>query len=93
MANEYGWAKRAILDDVYLDEAYHYLELIRKRNNLKYRILLRIVENPHTDKPSELWDLLRREAGTESTKDDKLDSDGMELLKMKMSGNPRIIVK
>lgn len=54
---------------------------------------LAIAQNPHAKNPQELWDLLSKDTPTEKKESDTLDIGGMELLKAKMSENPRIIVK
>lgn len=69
------------------------MQLIKQRKNLEYRMLLAIVQNPHAEKPQALWDELNKQNTHTSRENDKLDTKGMELLKLKMGANPRIAIK
>jgi hypothetical protein len=53
---------------------------------------LAITQNPHTKDPKHLWELIEQEEGVE-LKPEEFDHVGFELLKMKMSENPRFVVK
>lgn len=68
-----------------------YLRLIKKRKNQEYRVLLAIVQNPHTEKPSELWQLLKDE--DEAAVPETLDKAGFEIFKAKLKGNEKFIIK
>lgn len=91
MSSEYGWSKSAILEETYLDEALILLGLIRNRRNSQYKILLAISENPHREKPEALWNALNGETREDSSTE--LDKNGLEFLKLKMSDNPRMLIK
>lgn len=54
---------------------------------------LAIAQNPHAKNPQELWDLLNKQDTKDNIESATLDVGGMELLKARMSENPRIIVK
>lgn len=92
MASEYGWAKRAILDDVYIDELPYLLKEISRRHIRDYKMQLAIIQNPHTKDPKHLWRVLQQ-SEPRTLSEAKFDASGFERLKMEMSKNPRIIVK
>ena len=78
---------------MYFDEAYRYLQIIKQRKNTDYKVQLAIAQNPHSQKPQDLWDILNKEDTITTKENDTLDTQGMELLKMKMRENPRIMIK
>jgi len=54
---------------------------------------LAIVQNPHAKNPKELWDALNAYDRTNNPENDTLDKAGFLLLKDKLRGNPRIMIK
>ena len=92
MASEYGWAKDDILDKCYLDEAWGYMRLMKRRKLSHYKMLLAI---QHAEKPKEIFDMLDAESKTvkSEVEDDKLDKAAFEAFANKMRGNPKMIVK
>jgi hypothetical protein len=54
---------------------------------------LAIVQNPHVQNPRELWDVLKSYERVYNPQDDELDKAGFALLKDRLRGNPRIMVK
>lgn len=66
---------------------------IKSRKNIEYKMQLAIAQNPHAKNPQELWDLLNKQDTKDNIESATLDVGGMELLKARMSENPRIIVK
>lgn len=95
MASEYGWAKSEILDDTYLDEAWDYICLIRRRAISEYKMQIGIYHG----KPEESIKLLDEEANKVEIKEksaletETLDKTGFAALKSAMSNNPRIQIK
>lgn len=61
LASNYHWAKREILDDVYLDEAIEYLDMIKRRKVQEDLMQLAIISNPHTKEPKALHKFLADE--------------------------------
>lgn len=92
LASEYGWAKNAILNDVYLDELNYLLREINRRHIRDYKMQLAIVQNPHTKDPKNLWRILQQSEPRDQ-KPPVFDSFAFERLKMEMGKSPRIIVK
>lgn len=91
LASEYGWAKDAITQGVYLDELYFLIDQINKRKISEYKMQLAIAQNPHVKDPKALWEILNRQ--TRKLPSSKLDVSGMELLKSKLRQSPSIDVK
>lgn len=85
MASEYGWAKRDIYENVYLDEAHTYLRLIRQRRNENYKTLLAITQSPHTKEPNKIWGIF-----DENEEKEQSPAEGVARLKAAMRSNPRI---
>lgn len=82
LASEYGWTKDDILENTFPDELLVYAELIRKRKNSHYLMLMNVVSAPHADEDTrnELIDMLQeRDREAES-----LDKAGMMALVQKM---------
>jgi hypothetical protein len=92
LASEYGWAKSAILNDVYIDELPPLLRQISGRHIRDYKMQLAIIQNPHTKDPKHLWRILQQSEPRKPT-EDVFDASGFERLKAQMSQSPRIIVK
>lgn len=101
LAKEYGWAKEEIWENVYLDEAYTYAEIIKERSKaeakkriIELKLLLQII---HTDKPKEVLEELDSQMKaidpTEEPKIPEFDPVGFEALKNAMRNNPRMIIK
>lgn len=94
MAHEYGWAKDQILERVYLDELYKLIEQARIRKVREWKMQLAIASNPHVKDPKNLYRLLDAEERRDRKPTPAIfDNQGFELLKQRMSDNPRIIVK
>lgn len=84
LAYEYGWAKKEILENVYLDELVVLTKLINTRKIQAYKTQLAIAQNPHVKNPRELWDLLdrqERQIDGRSIIDDEFDAVGFEAFK------------
>jgi hypothetical protein len=92
LASEYGWAMNYIYDQLYFDEVYSLVDAIKKRRNGNYRMLLAIVQSPHTKDPQLMWKALEADAEL-GYEDEELDTAGFERLKLITSQNPRIAVK
>jgi hypothetical protein len=61
LAKEYGWSKRQILEEMYIDEIEFYLKRI-KRDQLNERMTdLAIVHNPNAKDPNKLITSLRNQ--------------------------------
>lgn len=58
LASNYHWAKSEILDNVYLDEAIEYLDMIKRRKLQNDIMQLAIISNPHTKEPKTLHNYL-----------------------------------
>ncbi len=91
LASEYGWAKRDILEDTYLDELFMLIKEINKRKLVDWKMQLAIVQNPYTKKPKELWDTLKSQEEREENVE--FDQIGLGRLKEQLSQNPRFVVK
>lgn len=61
MAGGYGWSKRQILDEVFLDEALDYISSIQRRKISDYLMSAYIAANPHSKKPGALFGELKGE--------------------------------
>lgn len=97
MASEYGWAKRDILENVYLDELFTFTRLINRRKLNDYKMRLAIATNPHTKEPKSLWELLDRQERSNEGQDyldAEFDASGFEAFKnMLKRNNSAVIVK
>lgn len=96
LANSYGWSKREILEDIYLDELYYLSKLINKRRLTEYKMQLAIVTNPHIKDPKTLWRLLEdqeRELDGSKYMDAEFDAVGFENFKqaLQASGSSMVI--
>jgi len=91
LASEYGWSKREILEEIYIDELMCLTDVIKSRKSSEYKMQLAIVSNPHTKKPRELWDALNET--TRKPLDEKLDKQGMMDLKRLLVNSKQIVVK
>ncbi|MDC3413958.1 hypothetical protein [Terrihalobacillus insolitus] len=54
LAKEYGWSKKQILEEVYVDEIEYYLKRIRKDQANDRLTELAIVHNPNAKDPNKL---------------------------------------
>lgn len=54
---------------------------------------LAIVQNPHAQNPKELWEVLNGYERVTNPENDNLDKTGFLMLKERLRGNPRIMVK
>lgn len=82
LASEYGWTKDDILENTFPDELLVYAELIRKRKNAHYLMLMNVVSAPHADEDTrnQLIDMLQ----DRDREDEHLDKAGMMALVQKM---------
>lgn len=100
LASEYGWDLDRILYRVTVPELLRLIDKINLRTVRRNIADLAISQNPHTKNPKELADsLIHQEKellaqiSNEQPKPPEFDAVGFELLKQRMSQNPRIIVK
>lgn len=93
MASEYGWSKHDIFYDVYFDELYYLTQKIEKRKLAEYKMQLAIAQNPHVKDPKELWRILNSQTTESYERPHELDNASFEILKSKLSSNPRFVVK
>lgn len=91
MASEYGWSKLDILENVYLDELLYLSKEANKRHIREWKMQLAITQNPYSKKPRELWDIIS--AQDKDHVDEKLDKSGLNILRQKLTSNPRFIFK
>lgn len=95
MANEYGWAKNDILENVYLDELFVFTRLINRRKVQDYKMQLAIAQNPHIKNPKDLWRILEQQENEiegKSYLDTEFDSVGFEAFKQTLQRNSKNIV-
>lgn len=64
---------------------------IKRRHFEDWKMELAIVQNPHTQNPRDLWDMLSAE--TDKPDDAPLDKAGMENLKRMLAGGSAVKVK
>ncbi len=96
LASEYGWSKREILEDVYVDELVDLVVWINRRKLQETKMQMSIIQNPHVKDPSQLWKNIEAQERALSSVPDKMpefDEAGFELLKTQLSNNPNFIVK
>lgn len=95
IASEYGGGPRAVLDGLYLDELIPLISKINSRRATGYKMAASIAAFPHMDKKGKTEFMKNLDAISPETQKEhsKLDSVGMEALKVAMSSNPRIKVK
>lgn len=93
LASEYGWAKREILEHVYLDELYAMVPKINRRKLADYKMEMAIVQNPHVKNPKELWAMLDQQEKQFEPQDDKFDPAGFDRFKNALRKNPKFNVK
>lgn len=96
LASEYGWSKREILEDTYIDELVDLVTWINKRKIQKIKLDMSIAQNPHVKDPSKLWkniEAQERSLTPDELRPDEFDEAGFEVLKSRLSGNPNFIVK
>ena len=77
---------------MYLDELYSLVGYINKRIINNYQIELALIQNPYTKNPKELWQILKSMQDIQP-KEEQLDVVGMEILKQRLSGSSKILVK
>ena len=92
LASEYGWSKKSILEDVYIDELVKLSEKIKKRKNSEYKMQLVIVSNPYSKDPKKLMDMLDDKPNSE-LRDEKLDRESFIRLREQLSRSQSIKVK
>jgi hypothetical protein len=78
LASAYGWAKKDILENVYLDELFIFTRLINQRKISEYKMQLAIVTNPHIKNPGRLWAVLDAQEN---------DNNGKEYLDAEFDAN------
>jgi len=91
LASEYGWAKDYILENIYIDDVFNLQKQITRRHFEEWKMQLAIVQNPHTEKPKDLWDMLV--AQTAVPDDEPLDKVAFENFKAVVSGGKHVAVK
>jgi hypothetical protein len=95
LAHEYGWAKRDILEQVYLDELFIFARIINRRKISEYKMQLAIATNPNTKDPKALWEMLDNQEKQNEGKDyinAEFDAAGFEAFKNKLKGQGSGIV-
>lgn len=95
MASNYGWAKKDILEGVYLDELFYFVKLINRRKISEYKMALAISTNPHTKTPKKLWDTLDQQERTNEGKDyldAEFDQAGFDRFKQTLQRHSKAIV-
>lgn len=93
LASEYGWSKREILEETYIDELFLLSKKINKRKAREYLMELAIVSNPHTKKPKELYSMLRQLESDETQRTEEFDDVGFDRLKSALRMTPHFVVK
>lgn len=94
LASQYGWSKKSILEDTYLDELFYLQKKIQQRQVREHKMQLAIAQNSHVKDPKTLWKMLDdqdRELG--GLRDEKLDKEGFARLKEQLSTSKAIKVK
>ena len=92
LASEYGWAKREILEDTYIDELILLQKKIKQRNISEIKTQLIIAQNPHVKNPKEIWKILDQEEERKPQKQ-VFDQLGFDRLRGKLANSAKIIVK
>ncbi|HYD35558.1 MAG TPA: hypothetical protein VD999_05800 [Vitreimonas sp.] len=92
LASEYGWTKKSILEDVYLDELPLLFKARERRKNEEHKTLLAIIQNPHVKNPQELWQLFNA-SNDDKNESKELDKQAFALFKATISKNSSILVK
>jgi hypothetical protein len=77
---------------------FELLDKIKRRLVNDYQMQLAIAQNPHISDDDErraLWDTLHHMLEEEETlePEPQLDISGFQVLKLNMTGNPRIVIK
>lgn len=75
-----------------MPELFTLIEKINIRHAQEYKMQILIAQNPHSRKPEELWKSLEK-LEKNTPEEPQFDETGFEILKQRMSQNPRIIVK
>ena len=92
LASQYGWAKDAILESIYLDEFLQLQKQIKNRKILDIKLQLNIAQNPHTKDPKKFFEELDRLEDKPIEKP-VLDKTGFSILKSKLAKSSSIVVK
>ena len=74
-----------------MDELVIFVAKIRERQVKNYMMDLAIISNPHSKEPKDLWRML--EAQVKKPVEEKLDKQGMELLKQRLGASKKFVVK
>ena len=74
-----------------MDELVVFVAKIRERQVKNYMMDLAIISNPHSKEPKDLWRML--EAQVKKPVEEKLDKQGMELLKQRLGASKKFVVK
>ena len=91
MASEYGWALKQILEETCVDDFLELTDVIKKRKIVELKTQLAIVQNPYSEDPKRLWDILDSEIGY--IEQESLDKLGLERLKQTLGKGSSIVVK
>lgn len=82
LASEYGWTKDDILENTFPDELLKYADIIKKRKNAHYLMLLNVVSAPHADE--EARNQLIETLSERDRESEHLDKAGLMALVQKM---------
>lgn len=89
LASEYGWAKHEILEQTYLDEAWEYMKLIRRRKVSDMQMWIRV---QHSD-PQEFDKALSESLDTPAIAEERVDRVAFENFKAVMKKSGKFEVK
>jgi hypothetical protein len=93
LAHEYGWTKEYILNAIYPDEAVELTSIIRKRTYNQKMLDLAIASNPWSKEPKKLWEVLQKNADSNSKlgDDTEMDKAGLQMLKQQLKSKSKAI--
>jgi len=91
LASEYGWGKKDIINDIFPDELFYLMEQIKNRKLGQYRMLLAIVQNPHSKNPNILVKQLQPEEIR--NRQEEIDRNSLENLKRNLDKRSGIKLK
>ena len=84
-ASEYGWSRQEIMN-IYVDELFKFVDIIKKRKKDEALLELAIAHNPYSKNPNELFKVLSRDDGKS-----ELDRAGFARLKAKLMKDSKLI--
>lgn len=94
LASAYGWSKTEILETVYLDEAWEYIKLTKRRKINEMRLLSSIYHGDPQELNTALEEQLEEmDKAIVEPEEPELDKAGFEALKSVMRNNPRMQIK